>query len=253
MRKLGENLRLRRSTVQGAGQGLPDRLGYYGTGVVRRAGDHPLIYRFWFRYIKKRVALGARFLEIGCGPGHLLRRFQRSYRGFGLDLSIYAAEQARFASDRPTICGDARGLPFLPGCFEFAVALDVVEHVAQPEQVLEELFRVCKPSALLILSTPNPDSIGRKWKKKAWFGHRDTTHVMIQQDWFWRRLFADSGWHVVEAGTSSLWDPPYFRWVPRLIQFLVFHAISYVTECFTAIVPWRFGENLVYVLKKPAP
>jgi 2-polyprenyl-3-methyl-5-hydroxy-6-metoxy-1,4-benzoquinol methylase len=52
--------------------------------------------------------------------------------------------------------------PFENSQFDGAVCLEVIEHIAQAESFLSEIYRLLKPKAWLIISTPNI----------AWWGYR---------------------------------------------------------------------------------
>ena len=51
--------------------------------------------------------------------------------------------------------GDVRQLPFEDGAFELVVSFETIEHVHDPERVLDELRRVLAGDGLLVISTPN--------------------------------------------------------------------------------------------------
>lgn len=51
---------------------------------------------------------------------------------------------------------DTQGLsPFTDGAFDFVILNHVIEHVANPIQVIAELFRVTKPNGLIVISAPD--------------------------------------------------------------------------------------------------
>src|SRR5690606_4781949 len=48
-------------------------------------------------------------------------------------------------------------LPYADATFDRVVAIDVHEHVSEPEIVTREITRILKPGAQLIITTPNGD------------------------------------------------------------------------------------------------
>ena len=72
----------------------------------------------------------------------------------GIDFSKEAIHIASIKSRGAFICGSAQTLPFPDSSFDFVVAKDVLEHVPDDNMVLDEIRRVCKDDAILILYLP---------------------------------------------------------------------------------------------------
>lgn len=53
------------------------------------------------------------------------------------------------------IQASGQNIPFPTGTFDIALALDVIEHVPKPLQLLREVHRVLKKDGILLLITPN--------------------------------------------------------------------------------------------------
>ena len=53
--------------------------------------------------------------------------------------------------------GDIQRLPFEDGAFDLVVSFETIEHVPDPERVLDELRRVLVDEGVLVISTPNKD------------------------------------------------------------------------------------------------
>lgn len=86
-------------------------------------------------------------LDAGAGRGayrNLLRRCAASY--VGLDLAPGPATD---------LAGDVQRLPFAGRSFDAVFCSQVLEHVPEPLQALEEFRRVLKPSGYLILTVPH--------------------------------------------------------------------------------------------------
>jgi len=54
---------------------------------------------------------------------------------------------------------DTEDFPFEDNFFDAVIALELIEHLYDPDHFLEEVYRVLKPSGYFILSTPNLASI----------------------------------------------------------------------------------------------
>lgn len=96
-----------------------------------------------------------RLLDLGCGIGHSYHRLAPR-ETVGLDLCAEALE----GQDRKTFVGDMRDLPFGRGEFASVLAVQSLEHVPDPEQVLAEAARVLAPTGSAMFVTPNRLTLG---------------------------------------------------------------------------------------------
>lgn len=114
-------------------------------------------------------------LDVGCGGGFLSNQLgSLGHRVTGLDASRDAlaiasrhdpSRQVRYQQ------GDALRLPFEAASFDAVCAMDLLEHVENPDQVIAEAARVLKPSGLFFFHTFNRSFLS--WlvviKGVAWF------------------------------------------------------------------------------------
>lgn len=121
---------------------------------------------FWFRG-RNRLILWAlekycgqqlgSFLEIGCGTGFVLSGIAQQYPQAKLSGSEIFSAGLGFAAQRaPTVDFmqmDARKLPFVDE-FDAIGAFDVLEHIAEDEQVLRMMHQALKPGGILLLTVP---------------------------------------------------------------------------------------------------
>jgi len=98
---------------------------------------------------------GARVLDVGCGVGQVVARLtEAGYEAHGVDVSEPNIARARKFSDRCQLY-DGKRLPFPDKHFACAGALNVLEHVDEPEAFLRELVRVAAVGARVVVSSPN--------------------------------------------------------------------------------------------------
>src|ERR1035437_5118856 len=95
-------------------------------------------------------------LDVGCGEGVLVHRWAQrlgeSRRVVGIDLeeeSIQAGWSERRAPNLEYRVMGAENLPFADGEFDLATAIEVLEHVPDPEHTLGEMAR-CAQRHLLV-------------------------------------------------------------------------------------------------------
>lgn len=98
---------------------------------------------------------GARVLDIGCGVGQVVGRLtEAGFEAYGVDVSEPNIQRARQFTDRCQLY-DGKRLPFADGHFASVGALNVLEHVEEPEAFIAELVRVCQFGGKIVLSSPN--------------------------------------------------------------------------------------------------
>jgi phosphatidylethanolamine/phosphatidyl-N-methylethanolamine N-methyltransferase len=128
---------------------------------------------------------GQRVLEIGVGTGLSLPYYPRGCRVTGVDISdpmlIRARERAESLgrSDIDLRLMDARELAFPEASFDHVLAPYVISVVPEPDRVMAEIRRVCKPGGRVMVvnhfHSPNP-ALG--WIERAltpasrWIGFR---------------------------------------------------------------------------------
>lgn len=96
-------------------------------------------------------------LDVGCGEGVLTERWARRVDGrvVGIDLAddgLRAEWERRAAANLEFRVQPAERLPFEDGEFDVATAIEVLEHVPDPEHTLAEMARVA--GRFLIVSVP---------------------------------------------------------------------------------------------------
>jgi SAM-dependent methyltransferase len=98
---------------------------------------------------------GARVLDVGCGVGQVVGRLtQAGYEAHGVDVSEPNIQRARRFSSRCQLY-EGKRLPFPDAYFASAGALNVLEHVEEPEAFIRELVRVVQPGGRVLISSPN--------------------------------------------------------------------------------------------------
>jgi SAM-dependent methyltransferase len=100
-------------------------------------------------------------LDVGCNAGDLLRDIHTqapSIRLSGVDVNAQALETARMAAPAANIRhASGAELPFESSAFDYATFIEVIEHIPadQRRKALEEIHRVLKPGATLLLRCPH--------------------------------------------------------------------------------------------------
>ena len=104
-----------------------------------------------------QLANGRRVLDAACGEGYgtaILAEGGAS-TAVGIDVDEATVAHAAQRHGLEFRVADVGALPFEDGSFDLVVSFETIEHVPEPERVLDELARVTAPDGLLVISTPN--------------------------------------------------------------------------------------------------
>ena len=133
---------------------------YEESGVPDRSGpDRARRQARMLREVLHGAAGPAFIVDVGCGDGAataLAAQGSPAHRMLGLDWSAAALRRAQargLALVRAEV--EPSGLPIASGCADVVVMSELIEHLVDPDSVLEEVRRVLRPGGTLLLSTPN--------------------------------------------------------------------------------------------------
>jgi 2-polyprenyl-3-methyl-5-hydroxy-6-metoxy-1,4-benzoquinol methylase len=98
---------------------------------------------------------GGRALDVGCGVGQVVGRLTAdNIEAYGVDVSEPNIARAQKISPRCQLY-DGKRLPFADNFFASVGAINVLEHVEEPEAFIAELVRVLEPGGRIVISSPN--------------------------------------------------------------------------------------------------
>lgn len=108
-----------------------------------------------------QFARGRRALDAACGMAYgtnmLMDAGATAVVGVDLDPDVLAEVRPSAREGITFEAADLRKLPFADDEFDLITCFEAIEHVPDPEIVLDELRRVLRPEGLVALSTPNRD------------------------------------------------------------------------------------------------
>ncbi len=133
---------------------------YYEHWRAVRLDDTPVLDRERVHLALLSTMLGPYdvLLDAGCGDGRFLGMVRESFPEVRLAGADYSAVEVAAAADRGFEVAQANfesELPFADGEFSVVNLAQVIEHLRDPDRLLEEIYRVLRPGGHLVLSTPN--------------------------------------------------------------------------------------------------
>lgn len=192
-------------------------------------------------------------LEVGCSTGLLLSLLKKA----GWDvIGIEPSKQAAHVATK-------RGINVVIGTFEDARLTDkfdlvilnhVLEHVENPELVMEKSFKILNPKGVVLISLPNFDSLSAKIQKGNWPLLLPSEHLWHFTPTSLKFLLNKFGFTVFfEEESSGIWDlgnPLYGLWK----SFISFKK-RFFTELFTAIPDFiisklKAGSGIIMLARK---
>jgi SAM-dependent methyltransferase len=113
-------------------------------------------------------------LDVGCGDGmflaHLDARVRerepgRAMRYLGVEYSAHQLEAAARLPYEFHQCDLNIGLPLPDASLDIVYCGEVIEHLVDPDRLIDECARVLRPGGWLLLTTPNPHA----WYNRVFF------------------------------------------------------------------------------------
>jgi len=103
----------------------------------------------------------ARILDVGAGQGFMARKLvDAGYEH--VQACDFSAEGFKVDAVPFSECDLNVGLPHEDEAFDCVVSLEVAEHIEQHDNYFRELLRVVRPGGLVLLSTPNIQSLSSR-------------------------------------------------------------------------------------------
>ena len=151
-----------------------------------------LAQRYWQRKRVRELVenlnleKGDKVLDVACGSGVVSHKcVEKGAFVYGIDININAIEYANGKNiDNSTfLVADAQNLPFKSGYFDAVICCEVIEHLHNPEFMIDEVSRVLKENGKICVFTPNSRSlwsiIEYVWDKFGKGRNYGETHLKI--------------------------------------------------------------------------
>ena len=191
--------------------------GYWKSDDPKARGyaDYAREAALYLKTFEKRMALvgkwlpaRARVLDVGCAAGYFLRVLQRrGHDVHGVELSSAIAKEAIAAlgPDRihvGTLDDAIAAKQYAPSSFDLVTMWDVVEHIPDPQSVLQRIRGLLAPGGRLLLETQNVESKWARLLGPRWHHYKHDEHLYHFSPATVRRLLGDCGFEVLALGAG---------------------------------------------------
>jgi 2-polyprenyl-3-methyl-5-hydroxy-6-metoxy-1,4-benzoquinol methylase len=144
-----------------------------------------------------------KLLDIGCGNGTFINRMHElGWETQGIDPDPKAVDYCR-QKGLSASQGDILSQNFSAETFDIITLNHVIEHVSNPQALVQECFRILKKQGILIMATPNANSwMFRRLFRSNWFSLDPPRHLFIYNKNNLSTIFQDAGLNIVSAKTT---------------------------------------------------
>jgi len=209
-------------------QPAPDELAkyyppeYYGGGTGRFPAPIERLQRSIYQgramAVERMLPRKGRVLDIGCGPGFLLREFRdREWEVHGTEFSAQSAAHARDVLQLPISVGDVTSLKFQDGSFDAVVMWHVLEHLTDPQNTVAQVSRLLRPGGVFLCAVPNFGSAEARFTRGNWFHLDVPRHLNHFTVTALGALLTTHGFIVERASYLSL-EYDYFSFTQSLLN-----------------------------------
>lgn len=178
-----------------------------------------------------------RVLDVGCAGGQIpLMLMRLGHEVTGIELNEEMAAQARARGVDVVEHDLEEPLPFKDESFDAAHAGEIVEHLFDTEGLLRELNRVLVPGGVLVMSTPNLNSLENRFRVLfgkplpmwgAYPADRHGSHVRVLNKPKAIELLRRAGFRPVEVAAMNQGRlAPILDRAPTLSKMILFRAVK---------------------------
>lgn len=157
-----------------------------------------------------------KLLDVGCALGLMLQQAKASgWEPVGLETSHFAAQYAEQRTNCPVFVGTLEQACFDSESFDVVTLMDLIEHVAAPRALMDEVRRILRPGGVVFIVTPNFGSIFVKLYGPTAYSIGPDEHITYFQPSTITRLLRQSGFSHIVVGSKDIYAANLNRFLRR--------------------------------------
>ena len=133
------------------------------------------------RRLVKHLKPPAKILDLGCGNGKFLERVQSKgqYEIHGIEMPGRSAMRAEKVKGLHLKLGQLQAGDYTENTFDAITLNHVFEHLTEPAETLQNIYKILKPSGVLLIAIPNIDSLQSRLFKGKWLHLDPPRHLFF--------------------------------------------------------------------------
>uniref|UniRef100_A0A6H1ZU25 Putative methyltransferase n=1 Tax=viral metagenome TaxID=1070528 RepID=A0A6H1ZU25_9ZZZZ len=149
----------------------------------------------WIKEIQKYNKTSMKMLDVGCSFGKYIKDM-RDYGGFsvtGVELNEEMCKIGREKFGLDIRQGDLLKQNFDNSSFDIVIMSHIIEHLYNPRETVEEVYRILSSNGLVLIRTPNTATLEIKIFGKYWFPFDAPRHIVLFNEKNLRLLLSQFG------------------------------------------------------------
>ncbi len=141
-----------------------------------------------------------KLLDVGCALGFFLSVVPNEHFDiYGVEPCDISANIAKTKFGGRIFHGTLKEVNLPENSFDIVTMINVIEHVASPNELLKEVHKIMRVGGVLMIETPTLDSLWPKLLKERWWNYREPEHHFFFSSQTMKKLLDANGFALIDS------------------------------------------------------